>query len=130
MPRLLATVQVFGNPLRRAYVEHIVFGVGTNMYMTDDSGRIRDENNNLGVDSLTNNADIRILCQNSVVKVLDGKFPLSPLPIAVNHDFTINNNTIININTTAEQVDHFRILNRCLAHYERVFRQFRPFSDS
>jgi len=128
MPRLMVTVQVNRNPLRRAYVEHIVAGVGTAMYMTDDLGRVRDEAGNLGIDSFTRNADIRILCQNSVVKVLDGNTSL--LPLAVNQDKTVVDRSVVNLNTDTEQADHYRILNSCLNAYDVVFRQFRPFSDA
>ena len=73
MPVLRVTVQVHGNPLGNAYVEHLVLGVGQEkMYMTNTDGRVRSENGDLGINSFTGNADIRILCQNSVVKVLDG----------------------------------------------------------
>jgi hypothetical protein len=40
--------------------------------MTDDSGRVRDGSGDQGIDSLTSRADIRVLCQNSVPRVLDG----------------------------------------------------------
>ena len=68
MPRLNAIIQVDSVPVERAYVEHLVLGVGQpGMYMTDDTGRVRDEHGDLGIDSFTGNADIRVLCQNSVV---------------------------------------------------------------
>lgn len=129
MPTLNITIEVMGNPLRRAYVEHIVAGVGTAMYMTDDLGRVRDENGNLGLNSFTQNADIRVLCQNSVVKVLDGN--TFPVPLTVFQDISsVGDNSVINLNTNREQKDHFRILNRCLLVYDIVFRQFRPFSHA
>lgn len=127
MPRLNATVQVDGVPLQRAYIEHLVLGVGQpSMYMTDDMGRVRDEHGDLGIDSFTGNADIRVLCQNSVVKVLDGN---TPGPFAVNQDTSITDGATVNIHTAARQHDHYDILNRCLLTYDVVFRQFRPFSD-
>ena len=125
MPRLKVTVQVNGRPLRRAYVEHLVFGVGTGMYLTDDTGRIRDEQGNEGIDSLSRNADIRVHCQNSVVRVLNG----AALNIAVHQDKSILDGSVVNLNTIAEQHHHYAILNRCLLAYDIVFRQFRPYSD-
>ena len=124
MPRLKVTIQVNGRPLRRAYVEHLVFGVGTGMYLTDDSGRVRDEQGNLGIDSFTPNADVRVHCQNTVVRVLNG----TAANIAVHQDKGIVDGATFNLNTAAEQKDHYAILNRCLLAYDIVFRQFRPFS--
>lgn len=124
MPRLKVTVQVNGRPLRRAYVEHLVFGAGTGVYLTDNAGRIRDEQGNEGIDSLTPNADIRVHCQNSVVRVLNG----TASNIAVHQDKSIVDGSVVNLNTTAEQDDHYAILNRCLLAYDVVFRQFRPYS--
>jgi hypothetical protein len=125
MPRLKVTVRVNGNALRRAYVEHLVFGVGAGMYMTDDAGRVRDNAGDLGIDSATPNADIRIWCQNSVARVLDGRLG----GIAVSQDKGIVNNSIVNLNTNAEQDDYYAILNRALLAYDVIFRQFRPFSN-
>jgi hypothetical protein len=79
------------------------------------------------VDSWTPQVDIRIHCQNSVVRVLDGK----AANIAVTQDKTgLTDGAVVNLNTTAEQNDHFDILERELAAYDVVFRQFRPFSDT
>ena len=129
MPTLEVTIHVNGNPLAFAYVEHLVLGVGQDkMYMTDLQGRVRSQDGDLGINSFTNNADIRILCQNPVVKILDGNTP--GLPLAVNQDRSVVDGSIINLNTSAEQRDHYRILNRCLLAYGVVFRQFRPFSDA
>ena len=129
MPTLKVTIQVNGRPLRRAYVEHLVLGVGQDqMYMTDNRGRVRNENGDLGISSFTSNADIRILCQNSVVKALDGNTP--GIPLAVNQDKSVVDGSVVNLNTNAEQEDHYDILNRCLLAYDIVFRQFRPFSDA
>jgi hypothetical protein len=127
MPTLNVAVKVNGIPLQRAYVEHLVLGVGQPaMYMTDDQGRVRDQSGNLGIDSFTRNADIRVLCQNSVVKVLDGN---TPGPLAVNQDISIVDDSIVDLNSAAEQQSHYDILERCLVAYDVIFRQFRPFSD-
>jgi hypothetical protein len=124
MPRLQVTVQVNGNALRRVYVEHLFFGAGVGMYMTDDAGRVRDNAGDLGIDSSTPSADIRIWCQNSVARVLDGRV----FNVAVSQDKGIVNGSTVNLNTNAEQDDHYAILNRALLAYDVIFRQFRPFS--
>ena len=67
-----ATILVNGRPLAQAFVEHIVVGIGTTIYMTDSEGRIRSDSFDPGIDSFTANADVRILCQNPVVRVVDG----------------------------------------------------------
>lgn len=121
MPRLNVTVQVNGRPLHRAYVEHNVLGIGTEIYMTDEQGRVRDENGDLGIDSWTRHADICILCQNLVVKVLDGKTP--GFPLAVYQDKSgVRDGSVVNLNTNTEQDDHYEVLNRYLLVYDTIFR--------
>jgi len=128
MPTLKITVQVGGRPLRRAYVEQIIFGVGADkMYLTDDSGRICDEDGNRGVESGNNRADLRVLCQNSVVKVLDGA---TAGPLAVNQDFSdVEDGDVINIVGNARQVRHYDLLNRTVEAYDVVFRQFQVYAE-
>jgi len=126
MSRLDVTVKVNGNPLRRAYVEHLVFGFGAGMYITNDDGRVKDEDNILGIKSDTSHADIRIWCQNSVVRVLDG----DRFNIAVSQDKNIHDGSTVDLDTNAEQDDYYAILNRCLLAYDIVFRQFRPYSHA
>jgi hypothetical protein len=123
-----ATIQVNGRPLRRAYVEHLVWGVGTGMYITDLDGRIQDNNSEPGVESATANADIRIICQNPVARVLDGNLA----NIGVYQDKSIDDGDTVNLNTNAEQDDYYAILNRLHLAYEVVFRHlsfFRNLSD-
>ena len=110
-------------PLRRAYVEHLVLGVPVGTYITDDQGQVRDENGVRGIQNPTPTIDIRVLCQNSVVKVLNGAAVLIP----VWQDFATQDGGTVLINTRAEQVEHYRILNRFALAYDRVFRQFQPF---
>lgn len=71
--------------------------------------------------------DVRVHCQNSVVRVLDGGFPV---PVEVTQEFQVTHNGVININTEAEQQDHFRVLEQCQIVYDSVFRQFSPFNRS
>jgi len=124
--RLDVMIKVNGNPLRRAYVEHLVFGFGAGMYITNDDGRVKDDDNILGIKSDTSHADIRIWCQNSVVRVLDG----NAFNIAVSQVKNIHDGSTVDLNTNAEQDDYYAILNRCLLVYDIVFRQFRPYSHS
>lgn len=111
-------------PLRRAYVEHLVFGAPVATYRTDDQGRVINRLGNVGIDNPTPNVDIRVLCQNSVVKVLNGAAANAPIW----QDFPASDGGTVTINTNAEQVNHYPLLNRCLNAYDTVFRQFRPFS--
>ena len=119
-------VRVNGIALRRAFVEHVTGPVVHGTYMTDDTGWVCDQNGDRGVDSWTSKVDIRIHCQNSVVRVLDGQ----AANIAVTQDKTgLVDGDIVNLNTAAEQNDHYDILERELTAYDVVFRQFLPFSD-
>jgi hypothetical protein len=106
-------------------VEHIVAGVGTEMYMTDLQGRIRDTYGDEGIDSFTGNADIRVICQNPVLRVVDG----TNFTIGVYQDRAIVDGSTVNLNTNAEQDDYFAILNRAQIAYEVVFRPLRFFQD-
>lgn len=123
--RVRANIQVNGRPLRHAYVEHIVLGIGTNMYITDLEGRIRDNNFDEGIDSLTPNADIRVICQNPIVRVLDG----DNLNIGVHQDVAITDGDTVNLNTNTEQDDHYALLNRVHLAYDVAFRPLRYFAN-
>lgn len=122
--RVKARIQVNGQPLRRAYVEHLVLGVGTGMYMTDLEGRIRDEHFDEGIDSFSSNADIRIICQNPIVRVVDGK----NWNIGIYQDKSIRDGDTVNLNTDHEQRDWYNILNRAQIAYEVSFRPLSFFS--
>ncbi len=126
MPQLNITIHVRGQAARRVYVEHLAFGVPIGLYITDNQGRVCDNDGNLGIGSLTANADIRILGQNSVARILQGGPAGSSLPLWV--DKACTDGVVHNLNTAAEFEDHFRILNRSVAAYDNVHRQFRPFS--
>lgn len=125
MVRVKATIQVNGRPLRRAYIEHLVFGAGTSMYMTDLDGRIRDSNFDEGIDSLVPHADIRIICQNPVLRVNDG----DNLNIGVYQDKSISDGDIIDLNLNSEQDDYYAILNRAHLAYEIAFRPLSFFAN-
>jgi hypothetical protein len=95
------------------------------MYMTDLEGRIRDAQFDEGIKSLTGNADIRVICQNPVLRVLDG----NSANIGVYQDVSITDGATINLNTNAEQRDHYDILNRAQIAYEMAFRPLSAFAD-
>src|SRR5690349_4018143 len=122
--RVKATITVNGAPLRQAYVEHLVLGVGTDMYMTDNDGRIRNEHFDEGIDSFTSNADIRIICQNPILRIVDGK----NWTIGVYQDRSIVDGGTVNLNTMQQQNDWYNILNRAQIAYEVSFRPLSVFS--
>jgi hypothetical protein len=118
-------IQVNGRPLRRAYVEHLVLGVGTGMYITDLEGSVRNIHSDEGIESFTSTADIRIICQNPILRVLDGAL----LNIGVYQDKSIADGDTVNLNTNAEQDDHFAILNRAQICYEMAFEHLDFFQQ-
>jgi hypothetical protein len=126
------TVTLRGRPLRRTYVSHFDFFrvPQTLFFRTNEAGQVTVANAglaNVTADPTGPNGTItaRVHAQNSVVRVLDGNFPI---PVEVTQDFTVTNGGTSNINTDAEQQDHFRIMDACLSVYDTVFRQFSPFN--
>ncbi|MGH6848615.1 MAG: hypothetical protein ACREC0_14635 [Methylocella sp.] len=93
--------------------------------MTDLEGKIRDEYFNEGIDSLTPNADIRVICQNPILRVLDGNLA----NIGVYQDVSIADGDTVNLNTPAEQMNHYNILDRAHIAYEVVFRPLSFFAN-
>ena len=117
--RLMQQFWYTPDPLRWAYVEHIVLGVGTRCASPTPMARSGTRISPSGIESFTANADIRIICQNPIVRVLDG----GALNIGVYQDKSgITNNTTINLNTAAEQRLHYRILNLAQITYEVAFK--------
>jgi len=126
------TVTLGGVPLRRTYVSHfdLARAPQTLFFRTDEAGQVTVANAGLANFTLDPNGPnspitVTVHAQNSVVRVLDGNFPI---PVGVTQNFTVTNGAAININTDAEQQDHFRIMDSCLVAYDTVFRQFRPFN--
>jgi len=120
------------SPLRRVYVRHEPFGP---TYITDVNGVIRDKDGNEGIDSLTTSADITVICQNSVARVIDGNDALQRCPVIPT--FTIHrpaNGGRVNITISAAQagsfLPHFRILNEAFDAYHLVWQQFEPFKSA
>lgn len=127
MPRLEVTIRINGEAAKRLYVEHVALSFTLGTYITDDSGRVRDNVGDLGIDSITNDADIRILGQNSVAKVVRN-FILGTLSeTSVNR--RVRDGTIINLRTPAEFVDQFHLLNMAIDNYDNVHRKFPPFAN-
>jgi len=141
MPRVRARIRVNDgargiganatSPLRCAYVRHEPFGP---TYITDINGVIRDKDGNEGIDSLTTWADVTIICQNSVARVLDGTDPLQRCPVVPTFriDRPVDGSratatitpTIPNVN-----IQHWRLLNQAFDAYHLVWRQFEPFAS-
>lgn len=134
MPRINFTVSLrVGNtttPLKRVYVEHIAFGLrfpGSQLYLTDENGNVRDGLGNLGIDAfpnpLTGNIDVRIICHNSIVKIPNG-------PLDHFKDFNVTDGGSLTITraNSAGNFNHFRILNRCFEVHDKVLRQFGVFN--
>lgn len=135
MPRINITINIEidsqNYPLKRVYVEHIALGLrvpGSQLYITDNRGQVRDRQGNLGVDAIPNlitgKIDIRVICHNSVVKIPNGMFDHYK-------DFSVGDGgtvTITNVNSLSNYI-HFKILNRCLNIYDSVFRQFQVFTS-
>ncbi len=117
------------SPLRCAYVRHEPFGP---TYITDINGVIRDKDGNEGIDSLTSSADITIICQNSVARVIDGNDPLQRCPVVPTFKITRPTNgsratATITATIPGVNIDHFRLLNQAFDVYHLVWRQFEPF---
>jgi hypothetical protein len=123
MAFVTANIKENGRALKRVFVEHTgPFGVGSlGWALTDSNGSFTFD-----AGPLANRVDIKIHCQNSVIRVLDGSGIL--FPISVNKN--VGNGDSVNINTNADKKDHFRILNSVLDVYDTVWRQFRPYNGS
>jgi hypothetical protein len=135
MPRINFTVNIRAGgitaPLKRAYVEHIAFGLrvpGSALYMTDENGNVRDGAGNLGIDAMPNplngRIDIRVICHNSVVKIPNGIFDHYT-------DFSVMDGGTVTLNSTnsAGNLNNFRILNRAFEVHDKVLRQFQVFNS-
>ncbi len=120
---LTFTVNLRGRPLRRTYVSHFdFFRVPQTVFVrTNEAGEAT-----IGSAVSTSQIRVRVHAQNAVVRVLDGSFPV---PVEVSQEFTVSHGGTININTAAEQQDHFRIMASCLDVYDTVWRQFRPLTN-
>lgn len=135
MPRINFKVNIkigpVTSPLKRVYVEHIAFGLrvpGSQLYMTDEAGNVRDGSGNLGIDAmpnfLTGKIDVRIICHNSVVKVPNG---------ILDHfkDFSVadGGSIVISFANSPGNFNNFKILNRCFEVHHSTFRQFGVFNS-
>ena len=117
MAVITASVTISGQPLKRAFVEHIgLFGISLGFKLTDANGSFTFDAG-LGFNEL----DVKIHCQNSVLRVVDGAFFASPISFSAK----VANGATISITS---KPDHYRILNICLDIYDTVWRQFRPYN--
>jgi len=101
-----AHITVQGKPLKRAFVEHLAFGMSQRVTLTDSSGSFTFDAG-FGF----NRVDVQIHCCNSVIRVFVG------------------NSETMRLNSAKEKEDHFDVLDECLDVYDTVWRQFRPFSS-
>lgn len=118
MAMVTAAVEVDWEPVRRAYVEHVgpvVIG-DPKLVLTDGNGSFTFDA------GLIDWVDVKIHCHNPAVRVLDG----AKFNIGVSFNATVSNGSTINI---TDQGDHYRILNSCLDIYDKVWRQFKPYSN-
>lgn len=120
MAVITANIFVNNRPVRRAYVEHVgPFGLGSlGVTITDDAGAFTID---AGIAS--NAADIKVHCQNSVIRVVHGSVVNAGIAVGgrVSHGSRFS--------IPANDRDHFEILNECLDVYDVVWRQFKPFSN-
>jgi hypothetical protein len=128
------TLELRGKPLRHTYVSHFdFFRMPQRLFFrTNGDGRVTVTNSgqaNVTADpnGPTGEITVTVHAQNSVVRVLDGNWPI---PVEVTRDFRVRNGGTVNINTDLEQQDHFRVMDACRVAYETVFRQYSPFSRS
>jgi hypothetical protein len=117
------------SPLRCAYVRHEPVGP---TYITDINGVIRDADGSEGIRSVTNWADLTIICQNSVARVIDGNDPLQRCPVVPTfrmhrRDDGGRNTATITPAVPGISIAHFRLLNQAFDAYHLVWRQFEPF---
>ena len=120
------------SPLRCAYVRHEPVGP---TYITDINGVIRDKDGDEGIRSVTDYADLTIICQNSVARVLDGNDPLQRCPVVPTfrmHHRPNGRRATATITPAVPGINiaHFRLLNQAFDAYHLVWRQFEPFASA
>jgi hypothetical protein len=121
MAFVTANVKVNGRPIRQAFVEHVgPGGIGSLGWgLTNDQGSFTFD-----AGPFADRVDVRLHCQNSVLRVLDGGLAI---PIPVSQTFTVGNGDTKEV---PNQRDHYRILDTCLEIYQTVWKQFRPYNRS
>lgn len=127
------TVTLRGKPLRRCYVSHYdpTRVPSTLYFMTNENGQVTVMNAGLANFTLdptgpSGKIPVTVYAYNAVVQVFDGDVNGVPFARVFNN---VSNNSSINIDTTAEGVDYFDIMDRCLVAYDTVFRQFSPYNS-
>lgn len=124
---ITVTINLNGNPLRRTYVSHFDFFRIPQLlfFRTNESGQVTISNGGTTADpnGPTGRTEITVYAQNVIARVIDAN-----LGVEVSQRFQVENGSTVNINTSAEQQEHYRIMNQCLDAYDTVFRQFAPFN--
>ncbi len=120
MAVITASVSINGQPLKRVYVEHTgPFGIGSlGFNLTDNNGSF-----SFDAGLLSNQIDVKIHCQNSVIRIVNGGLFNS----GISFQTAVTNGARVNITTNP---DHFRILNTCLDIYDTVWRQFGIYNQA
>jgi hypothetical protein len=125
MGLVTANIKVKGVPLRRAFVEHTDPSGLTSLgwAMTDGNGSFTFDAG-FGFDAV----DIKIHCQNSVIRVLNA--PLLSVPIDIH--VSVANGKTLKIENSGHQdvLDHFRLLAKCQDVSGRSISTSRGASDS
>jgi len=124
MATVTANIKENGRPLKRVFVEHVgPLGVNLGWDLTDSNGSFTFD-----AGPGFNRVDIKIHCQNSVVRVLNGS--TIPFPFSIAIDKNVGNGDSVNLNTVNGKRDHFKILNMVLDVYDTVWKQFKPYNSS
>lgn len=113
MAVITARVEVDGEPLRRAYVEHIGLG-SVGFQMTSEEGAFSFDG------GFFDRVDVKVHCQNSVIRVVNGE----AFNWGISIDEKVRHGDVIRI----RKRDDFTILNMCLDAYDTVWRQFSLYS--
>jgi hypothetical protein len=115
MAVIAARVEVDGEPLRRAYVEHIGLG-SVGVQLTSQEGAFSFDG------GFFDRIDVKVHCQNSVIRVVNGEV----LNWGISIDKKVGHGDVIRIRNR----DDFTILNSCLDVYDTVWRQFSPYTKA
>lgn len=114
MANITASVKVGGKPLKRAFIEHPRMPWQSPAFaLTDEEGVFKFD---AGSD---NEIEVKVHCQNSVIRVVDGE----SFNVGISINKKVRNGSVIRISGN----DHFAILNKCLDVYDTVWRQFGPY---
>ena len=114
------TIYIDGSPLKRAFLKHYnpAYPLGR-IFLTDNNGCVTLSANGNHTEAVA----VTVLCQNPVVRVLDGdKFGL-PLT----QEVSFRDGGIVQI--TGSKSRHFRVLQQCLDAYNLGLREFLTYDQ-